>query len=203
MIARQIRLQLGVAGVLAVRKAPQQLVEGRERLLGHLLVTPDVGDPLVVADADQVIGVRHVLMAGMELDEALGRGDGFVVSCWLRSRRKPTSAARGSPIGNTGADARPPRTPARRAERHRPRAGPAPRCRALRPAARRTPRRLPEQPPRMKIVAANAKAARLITAKAAVWGTITAHNVGWRRIRCQARRLLEAQGRASPTLARW
>ena len=79
VIVRQVDLQLGVAGVFAVRVAGHHVLQRVERKLCHLLVAADVGDLLVVAQRFEVVGVDGVATAGMELGEAVERDDGLVV----------------------------------------------------------------------------------------------------------------------------
>jgi hypothetical protein len=48
MITREIKFELGVSRVFAVGKSPDNVVQGLEGLLGHLLVAADIGDLNVI-----------------------------------------------------------------------------------------------------------------------------------------------------------
>src|SRR6266851_2397569 len=75
----ELDLEARVAGVGRFGEALDDFGQGVERLLGDALVAADVGDLLVVAQRLQIVGIRNVTMAGMELDEAVERDDGLVV----------------------------------------------------------------------------------------------------------------------------
>ncbi|EGY01112.1 hypothetical protein AZA_90600 [Nitrospirillum viridazoti Y2] len=79
MVAGQVDLQLGVAGVRAGGEAADDLFQGLQRLHGRGLVAPHVGDLLIIAEALQVIGVGDVGVARVQADEAVQRADGLFI----------------------------------------------------------------------------------------------------------------------------
>ena len=77
MIAHEVDLEPRVGGIFRLREATLHLAQGDQRLLGHLLVPLYIADLLVIAQRDQVIGVRRVLVTRVDRQEALRALDRF------------------------------------------------------------------------------------------------------------------------------
>src|SRR5471032_1781232 len=73
MVDGEFDLEARVARIWRVGEALDDLGQRIERLLRNALVAADVGDLLVETERLQVVGVRDILVAGMELDEAVDR----------------------------------------------------------------------------------------------------------------------------------
>src|SRR5579885_54338 len=80
MVAAEVDLERRVAGIGRSGKAVHDLLQGIEGLFRRLLVAPDVLDLLVVAERLQVVGVGGVLVAGMQVDEVIERGQRLAVA---------------------------------------------------------------------------------------------------------------------------
>ena len=80
MVAGEIDLEGGVAGIGRVREAVDHLLQGGQRLLRRLLVAAHILDLLVVAQRLQIIGVGGVLVAGMQIEEMVDGADGLVIA---------------------------------------------------------------------------------------------------------------------------
>ncbi len=79
MIADEIDLQPRIDRIARVGVAADQFAQRVERLLRDLLIARHVGDLLVITERNQIIGVRRVLIARMDRQEALRPVDRFLV----------------------------------------------------------------------------------------------------------------------------
>jgi len=73
VIVDQVDLEPRVGGIARVGIAPHHFVHRIERKPGDLLVAADVADLLVIAQADQVIGIGGIAVAGVDRQEPLRR----------------------------------------------------------------------------------------------------------------------------------
>jgi hypothetical protein len=79
MVIGQVDFKRRVARIGRIGEPPRHFAQRIQRLLGHPLVTPHIGDLLVIAKPLHVVGVGDVLAAGMELDEPIQGNDRIVV----------------------------------------------------------------------------------------------------------------------------
>ena len=79
VVKGQVDLDLGGARILAFGIPGNQLVQGLQGRLGHILVAAHVRDLFVVTEPLQVIGVGNVAVGRVQLDKAVQRNDGVVV----------------------------------------------------------------------------------------------------------------------------
>jgi hypothetical protein len=79
LVAHHVALQFGVAGVLALGEARDNLVEGGEREDGAVLFPADIDDLVELADGHEIIGIGRPIATGVDGDVLLRRGDRLVI----------------------------------------------------------------------------------------------------------------------------
>ena len=99
MILGKFRLQPGIPRIGTVGKATHQLFERLEGKLGHLLITTYIRDLVVIAGTDQIMGIGHILVPGMKVDEAPGRIDRLVKFAGLVEGVSRHQLTAGRPLG--------------------------------------------------------------------------------------------------------
>ena len=72
-----------IAGIFGIRKTLNQVLQCGQRFFCLSLIAVHIADLLVKRNGLQIVSVRHVLVAGMQLHEARGCVDGFLVTVAL------------------------------------------------------------------------------------------------------------------------
>ncbi len=79
MVFDEVELKARVGRIFGGGKAPRDFLQRRPGLERDLLVALHVADLLVIIEADQIIGVGRVLVAGMDFEKTARGLDRFVV----------------------------------------------------------------------------------------------------------------------------
>ena len=66
MIDRKVLFQFGVAGIFAVGETADNIIKRLHGVLGHLLITADIGNLFIVGQCLEVIGIWHIRVGRMK-----------------------------------------------------------------------------------------------------------------------------------------
>ena len=79
MVAHEVDLETCIGRIIGIGEPTIDFLQRRQRLFGHLLIALHIADLFVIAQRDQIEGIRRILVTRMDLEETLRRLDCLVV----------------------------------------------------------------------------------------------------------------------------